>query len=286
MPVAPTPSLTAALRATGPKGLIIALVAVLLVIYVIWGIIVYNAGPGTGDAHNVPGLFAWIPAASVVIPGKGGAYLLWKIGLLLGLVGVPVTAYLLLNRGWKQRRKITLALAALTLILLMWAAPQTAKWNVSYNSYVRRHDSLLRFQAKQAQLTGQLPQAGAQNDDQTRAQALQQEIQARYYAQEASKYNVTVKDKDVAGLYQQNVANSGGEATLKKQLADYLGWTVADYKRDIHQRLVQDGLNQKLAKVYKGEADAANQELKATKVHAYVHGLKWDAKLHNVQPVK
>ena len=274
-------SVWGALRATGKRGLLTAIVIGLVVVYAIWGVITYAAGPGTGNPKALPAIFGWMPSASVVVPGAQGGFKVWQIITGVVILGLVVLVALWLSGRYKKWRIAFIAVAVITVLAFGFSATQAGKWFISYNAYADRYSSLARYNVKQAQTALQGATAPAENE--TRAQALQQLIQFRYTERMAIKHGLEVTEADVKKQYDEYVTRSGGENTLKKQLKDYLGWSVDDYKQELKQQLLQERLNKKLSSVYKGEADAGRQDLKKTKVHSYVKGLVWKSKLSNIQ---
>lgn len=271
-----------ALRATGKKGILTTVLVLILLIYVIWGLLVYSAGPGTGSPKSLPALYSYFPSASVVLQSNNEAYVTWKAAIVALAIGVVALVVMAISS--RLRNRIALIVVGITTVLLAaWALPQYDRWHTSYGDYVQRYKTLKRYSVKQAQISQQQNGQNATAEEDLRAQALQQVILFRYSEQLATKQDVKISDADVEKSYQDYVKKAGGEATLERQLKDYLGWTTAEYKQELRQQMLQQKLNEKLQYVYKGEADAAKQDLKTTKVKSYVKGLVWDAKLRNVQ---
>lgn len=276
------PSLWEAFKATGKKGILTTVLVLIVAGYAIGGLMAYSAGPGSGAPKAVPMLYSWLPSASVVLQGNKGAFATWRAALILAFIGLVVFMTMVLVRRFRNR--VVLIVVGITTVLLTgWAWPQTDKWYIGYNDYVARYNALSRYSAKQTQPTQQNNQQSATTEEDLRAQALQQVVVFRYSEQLAAKQGVKVTNADVEKSYQGYVKRVGGEATLKKQLKEYLGWTVDEYKHELRSQLLQERLNAKLAGVYKGEADAAKQDLKTTKVKSYVYGLEWSPKLRNIQ---
>lgn len=278
---ASAPTVWSTLKATGKRGAVTATVIIALAIYIIWGLITYAAGPGTGSPKALPAVFGWIPSASVVVPGSEGGFKAWQMITVVAFIGLLSVVILWLSGRWKRWRPVFIGLAVITVLAGLVSAAQVPKWFISYNAYADRYGSLARYNLKQAQTALQGAKAPAEN--QTRAQALQQVVLFRYTERMADKYGIKVSEADVKQKYDEYVTRSGGESTLKKQLKDYLGWDVEEYKQELRQQLMQNKLNEKLSSVYKGEADAGKQDLKNTKVSSYVKGLTWDSKLRNIQ---
>ena len=246
-----------------------------LFIYIVAGVVVYALGPGSGNPIHLPFLYGYLPSASLILAGKQGAYVVWLITLLLGLTGLILFVAGQFSRRWRDS-DLRGALGLIGILALLWAVLTAGHWFIPYNTFSARYDSLLRYQGKQL--------SGQQTPDELKTQALQQVITQRYIAQEAAKYKVKVSDQDIDKAYQQSVGKAGGEGALKKQLNDYLGWSVDDYKADLKLKMQQDKLDQKLKTIYKGEADAYRKELYKSKVRSYVHGLNWHGDTHNIQP--
>lgn len=278
---ATAPSLIGAIKATGKKGILTTVLVLIVVVYLIWGLMAYSAGPGSGAPKAVPAAFGYFPSASVVLQGNDEAFATWKAGLAALFIGV--IALVVMGLSSRLRHKVALPVVALaTVVLAVWILPQADHWYTGYNEYVARYSTLKRYNAKQAQAAEQ-QNSTATTEESLRAQSLQQVIIFRYSEQLAAKHKVTITDADVNKAYKEYATKAGGEAEIQKQLKEYLGWTVAEYKTELRQQLLQEKLNEKLQFVYKGEADAAKQDLKTTKVKSYVQGLEWDAKLRNIQ---
>lgn len=271
-----------ALRATGKKGILTTVLVLILIVYVVWGLVVYSGGPGTGSPKSLPAWYSYFPSSSVVLQGNSEAYATWKAAMIAAMIGV--IALIAMSISSRLRNRIALIVVGITTVLLAaWALPQYDRWHTSYEDYVLRYNTLKRYSAKQAQISQQQNSQNTTAEEDLRAQALQQVILFRYSEQLAAKQGVKISEADVEKSYQDYVKKAGGETTLEKQLKDYLGWTIPVYKQELRQQMLQQKLNEKLQYVYKGEADAVKQDLKTTKVKIYVHGLEWDAKLRNVQ---
>lgn len=279
---ATAPSLIDAIKATGKKGILTTVLVLIVVVYLVWGLMAYSTGPGSGAPKAVPAAFSYFPSASVVLQGNDEAFATWKAARVALIVGV--VALIVMGISPRVRNRIALLVVAIaTVALSFFVIGQADKWYTGYNDYVARYNALKRYNAKQAQITQQQNNTNATREEDLRAQALQQVVVFRYSEQLAAKEGVNVTDEDIEKSYKGYVDKAGGEATLKKQLADYLGWTVGEYKTELRQQMLQEKLNEKLQVVYKGEADAAKQDLKTTKVKSYVQGLEWDSKLRNIQ---
>jgi hypothetical protein len=275
----PSTSLWLAIKATGKRGMAIAALTTILLIYITWGIIVYAQGPAGGNPNHIPGIFGYISSASLVIPGRGFAHLIWITSAFLAIASLvlyPAMSFMQRFRDSNLRSIIGLV----GLVAIIWSVTHWSSWFIPYNAYSNRYDSLKLYQNKQS-VAGQ-----EESDSALKQQALQQVILQRYTEKEATKYKITISNDEINKQYKIAADKAGDEDNLKNQLKDFLGWTPEDYKHDIKLNLLQAKLNKKLQSVYKGEADAYKKEITKSTVHIYVKHLAWDNKLHNVQIVQ
>lgn len=226
----------------------------ILLAYLVYAVIFYFADPTDGFTKFWTSIF-YYPAANVFVPGYIGWFLLSVLVPLIVAGGLFKIAYFGIKG--KPLGKGRLALVGIALIIaaaLQYVVPPVANSTVSYFQYISRVDALKQFQDKQSQL-----QQGAQkpSDEELKAGALQQLILANVIEQEGTKRGVRVSSKEVNDFYKNQAERSQGEANLKKQLKELLGWTPEQFKQEIRLRLLQEKLNQKLS-----SDEGANKERK------------------------
>ncbi|MSU76222.1 hypothetical protein EXS54_01995 [Patescibacteria group bacterium] len=228
---------------------------VVLLAYLAYAVALYFTDLTDGFTHFWTAIF-YYPAANVFVPGYLGWFLLSVLPPLL----VALCLGKILFYGLKGKKLHTKNLVAIGVVLVAAAIgqyylPPVANSTVSYYQYISRVDALTKFQDKQSQL-----QQGAQkpSEEELKAGALQQLVLANVVEQEATKQGVKVSSKEINEFYKSQAERSQGEANLKKQLKELLGWSPQQFKQEIKLRLLQEKLNTKLA----GDS-SVNKERKA-----------------------
>lgn len=219
-------------------------VGVVLLAYLAYAVVFYFADPTDGFTKFWTSIF-YYPAANVFVPGYIGWFLLSLLVPLIVAGGLFKLAYFgIKGKPLSKGRLALVAVALLIAAALQYVVPPVANSTVSYFQYISRVDALKQFQDKQSQL-----QQGAEqpSDAELKAGALQQLVLANVIEQEATKQGVRVSSKEVNDFYKNQAERSQGEANLKKQLKELLGWTPEQFKQEIRLRLLQEKLNTKLA---------------------------------------
>lgn len=196
------------------------------------------------------------PVATTKIPG----YFWWMVlavVIILALVLSVVYAVRELLRGRAGSRGfIVAAVVFLAAFIGSFFAPNLSESTVGYHAYAERYNSLAKFQDQRTKLSsGQVDPSTNLPASQLQAQALQQLVLADIIRQEARKHGVKVSNKEVNDTYKQYADRNQGEDNLRKQLKDFLGWTPAQFKKEIQVKLLEDKLNTKLAQDDKLNAD-------------------------------
>ncbi len=228
---------------------------IILLAYLAVGLWVLLTGTTSSFARTITTVFPY-PASKIVMPG----YLGWEVLSLLVyglfLVSAGYLIYLAVKREFKRWQRVLPALVVFVLAVVgLVTVPKPTNTVVSYHAYLDRYQSLKKFQDQQNKAAGG-QNASQTSDDQLKAAALNQlTVLDKAITQEAKMRGVSVSSKDVNAAYKQYADRLQGEANLKKQLKDYLGWGPSQFKEEIRLKLLQDKLNAKLATDDKLNAD-------------------------------
>lgn len=101
---------------------------------------------------------------------------------------------------------------------------------------------------------------------QFKKQAQEKVVRDAYIKQLASQYKVSVSDKELdeqIALVREQNRLGGSDKVFEDVLKDYWGWSVADFRRSLHQQVLAQKVASTLEKTAKTQADAALAELKA-----------------------
>lgn len=188
----------------------------------------------------------YYPAASILTKGYLGWALLSLLLPLVILLALAKLVYLgIKKKSLSRNRLMVIAGALLVMIIAQFWIPPISNLGVSYGEYITRVEALDNLQQKQQQ---QLQQGQAQpSKEEVHANALQQLVQGDVIRQVAVKLNVSVSGKEVNDFYKQMADQNQGEANLKKQLKELLGWTPEQFKQEIKLRLLQEKISNKLS---------------------------------------
>jgi parvulin-like peptidyl-prolyl isomerase len=244
---------------------VVGILAALVLLYVVYGIILYATGGSDGLTRFVSN-FAYYPAAKVFAPGFWPFFLgsIVATAILIGSVGR--LAYLLIGKGKTARDDLLIpgALVVLSAVSLAWLPPVTSA-TVSYGEFLERVATFDKIQSAQQQAQG-LP---AQQDATIRPFALQQLIQQRLVQQVGTKLGISVSDQKVDEAYKEQAQRVQGEKEFKRLLKERLGWSPREYKQELRTNvLLQEALNEKITtdpKLNKDAKDKADKALQALK---------------------
>lgn len=251
-------------------GLLWMVVGVILLAYLIYGVVLYFAGWTGGGARAVTSFFFY-PAASVLVPGYVGYYLLSLLMLFLLVASVVKLGYLAItDRLGLNGKTVATGFIFLAAVAALVSVPRVTDSVVSYHEYLARVNAfgkLEKAQNQQATQSGQ-PTAPTTPTDVKESRALTQLLSNNVVRQEATKFNVKVSNKDVNDLYKQYADQAQGESNLKKRLNDVLGWSPSTFKRELKVQLLKQRLQEKLQtddKINKDAKKKADNFLKKAK---------------------
>lgn len=217
---------------------------VVLLAYLGFGVLL-TFSSHTGPLTRALTTLFFYPAASVAVPGYLGWFLAGLLLPIVVLAGLLKIAYYNTDGRKLSRNKwIAIITALVVASLLQYWLPPVSQGYVSYHAFLDRIATFDKIQAKQKELN---PQTPMEDKDATASRSLNQLIGADLMQQEAARYNVHVSAKEVSDTYKSQADKVQGEANLKKQLNDFLGWSPERFKREIRLQLLQDKLNTKLA---------------------------------------
>lgn len=222
---------------------------VILLAYIIFGVLLHFTG-WSGDAARAITSVFFYPAATVIVPGYLGYYLLSIIMLaILGGSGAYLIYLAVTKRVGRDRRTIITGFLFLAGIAALFSVPRLSDAVVNYNEYLDRVNAFTKLEAAQKQ---QASAQGAEDQVQTtpestkQARALSQLITNNVIRQESTKFHVEVSKSDVNELYKQYVEQAGGESQLKSRISEVLGWSTGTFKRELRVQLMQQKLAEKL----------------------------------------
>lgn len=237
-------------------GIGVIALGVVLLAYLLFGVGLY-LGAWKGDTARSVTNVLYYPAASVLVPGFLGYYLL-SILMLLLLVGSFVKlAHLLVARRFDLDGKTVVTIFIfLAAVASLFSVPKISDTVVNYHDYLERVKAFDRLEQAQTQQGGQ-ESAQATPADVKESRALTQLLSNNVVRQEAIKFDVTVSRKEVNDFYKQYADQSQGEEQLRKRLKDVLGWTPAQFKEELRVQLLKQKLQEKLQ-----SDDKVNEEKK------------------------
>jgi parvulin-like peptidyl-prolyl isomerase len=220
-------------------------VGVVLLAYLAYAVTLYFTDLTDGFTRFWTTIF-YYPAASVLTPGYLGWFLLSLLPPLLVFLGLGKLVFHGVKGKALTQKKLVLAGGLLLAGALgqIWLPP-VSDASVGYGEYLNRLNALQQFQTKRQELQpGQTAPV-----EELKTQGLSQLItQGDIIRQIATKLGVSVSQKEVDDFYKQMAERNQGEANLKKQLKEFLGWSPAEFKAEIRLRLLQEKINEKLAK--------------------------------------
>jgi parvulin-like peptidyl-prolyl isomerase len=240
----PTTTSAAAKKPSKWIGILAIIGGVILLAYIVYGVVLHFANLTDGFTKFWTTIFFY-PAATILTKDYWGWALLSLLLPLVVLLALAKLVYLGIKKKKLDRtRFIIVTVALLVMIVAQFWIPPVSNLSVGYSEYITRVDALNNLQAQQQQL-----QQGQQKPSKSEisASALQQLVQGDVIRQVAVKLDVNVSSKEVNDFYKQMADQNQGEANLKKQLHDLLGWTPAQFKQEIKLRLMQEKISNKLA---------------------------------------
>lgn len=226
---------------------------VILLAYIVYGVVLSFADLTDGFTQFWTTLFFY-PAANILTDGYLGWTLLGLLlPLLIALVLAKIVWYGAKGKTLPKQNLIGMGVVLLVVVIAQFWIPPLSNSTVGYGEYVARVEALDNLQQQQQQL-----QQGAQKPDASvlHASALQQLVQGDIIRQVAGKLDVKVSSKEVNDFYKQMADQNQGEANLKKQLKELLGWTPGQFKQEIKLRLLQEKIAAKLGSDEKLNADS------------------------------
>ncbi len=226
-------------------GILAIALGVVLLAYLAYGVALYFSDLTDGFTKFWTGLF-YYPAATVLTKGYLGWTLLsLLLPVLVALSLAKIVWYGARGKVLPKRNLIGMGVVLLAVVIAQFWIPPLTNMTVGHGEYAGRVDALAKLQAKQQQL--QQPGAAQPDSAMLHASALQQLVQGDVIRQVAVKLGAKVSSKDVNDFYKQMADQNGGEANLKKQLKDLLGWSPEQFKQEIKLRLLQEKIATKLS---------------------------------------
>jgi parvulin-like peptidyl-prolyl isomerase len=133
--------------------------------------------------------------------------------------------------------------------------------NVSYADYLRRTRSAIFYKERQEKVDFGTSD-GQRELDYLKRDEINKAERAAYAIKIARAKNITISDQEIDAELDKNLKTNGGEAMAKidyenNVLKQYFGWTMSDYRAELHNRLlerkvafaVDDTAKAKIAKV-------------------------------------
>lgn len=240
-------------------GALWVLVGIILLAYLAFGLYLYLAGPSDSFAQTVTSVFPY-PASTVTVPGYVLYFILSAAVTILFVLALLWLISLVVSRTFRPVTRLVAAgvIVAVTVAGLFLVPPSTDAV-IGYHRFLSLYKAEQKAQDKQKASQQGNPQAASQaatSPEQLRAQALRQLVLTSIIKQEAFKQHVKVSQKEVDETYRQYADRSQGEANLRKQIKDILGWSPAKFKAEIIKpQLLQTKLNKKLSSDPKLNAD-------------------------------
>lgn len=160
--------------------------------------------------------------------------------IILLLVINGIFAYGLYALGWNNK-----ATRIFVKIFPYPAATLKGGW-VRISSYYNDLESYEKYY-EVAQKTDFKSEDGQKIFKALKDDALSQLVQQKIIEQEAKKSNIKVEKNEVEDRYKK-LAEENGEDTLKKQIKEYYGWTIGEFKEKIRIVILKGKLEEKISK--------------------------------------
>jgi parvulin-like peptidyl-prolyl isomerase len=230
-------------------GAAVIVLGLILLAYILFGLLLNFTGWSGGATRAITGILFY-PAATVIVPGYLGYYLLSMAMLaILGGSGAYLIYLAVTKNVGRNRRTIITGFLFLAGIASLFSVPRLSDGVVGYHEYLERVSAFTKLEAaqkQQATAQGAADQVQTTPESTKQARALSQLITNNVVRQEATKFNVEISKKDVNDLYKQYVDQAGGESQLKSRISDVLGWSPGTFKRELRVQLMQQKLAEKL----------------------------------------
>jgi parvulin-like peptidyl-prolyl isomerase len=115
--------------------------------------------------------------------------------------------------------------------------------NVSYADYLRRTRSAIFYKERQEKINFSTSD-GQRELDYLKRDEMNKAERAAYAVKIAKSKNVTISDKEIDTEIDKNLKTSGGETMARTDyennvLERYFGWTMSDYRAELHNRLLE-----------------------------------------------
>lgn len=176
-------------------------------------------------------------------PKKSTKNVPWKLIVLgvfvLLLIINGIFAYGIYALGWNNKPT-----RVFTTIFPYPAATLKGGW-VRISTYYKDIESYKKYY-EVAQKMDFKNEEGQKIFKQLKEDALNQLIQQKIIEQEAKKSNIKVEKSEVEDRYKK-LAEENGEETLKKQIKEYYGWTIEEFKGKIRIVVLKEKLQEKVS---------------------------------------
>lgn len=172
------------------------------------------------------------------LPSRRGWYIIG--GTVLGLLVIFLIVFGILIYRYNSDSRIVQIVSD----IVPYPAERVDGHFVSYGDYLFEVNSIKHYYLSQTDASGKAAinftsADGQKKLQQLRTQELKQLEQQAIVGELASKYKVSVSDKDIQAQVDQITKSAGGDAKVKDVLNKYYGWSVDDLKKKIGQQLLE-----------------------------------------------